>query len=497
MAKRNVKSPAPQFPGLDTGSSPGFAITAALLVLAFTVGNLHAGGFALSGVGSKAIGMGGAFRGLADDWSAAYWNPAGLTQIEQNEITGMLVAINPRIEYTPDITYGGLDVGYRNGQVRYPNDKTTFIPDIGGFYKFENLTGITAGLAVFVPNGLASEWDLYNPTRNMDIRFAYPWYDHKADLQVIDFHPTVAKAFLDDKLSLGVGFSAQYGSILFKQTVLAPSGIPIPHQNLLIDTEIDGNGWGYGANFGLLYKLSDKLQFGLSGRTGTTLKMEGAAMQELYVFNNNGLRDILVEDAISSGASPQEIALIRALFGASNLVSEPDAKADVKTPADFGFGIAYKASDKLTFTGEVAYTSWSALDSIVVELDGTDPVGRPSEDTPIVLNWENTLRFSFGGEYWASKPLAIRFGYYLDPSPIPDETFSPLIPDLGDKHSFNIGAALRLEGIELAYNFEFISFADRNVTTLTDVNGDGDFDNNPGSFKSTLYASHVSLSYRF
>ena len=496
MAKKLAKTRSVRVWG-GIGFSPKFVLSGALLILALSAGNLLAGGFALSGVGSKAINMGGAFRGLADDWSAAYWNPAGLTQLEKSEFTAMLVAISPRIQYTPQITYGGLEVGYRNGSVRYPNDKTTFIPDVSGFFKLENLTGITAGLAIFVPNGLASEWDLFNPPPAMDLRFPYPWNDHKSDLKVIDIHPTVAKSFLDDKLSLGVGVSIQNGSIVFKKVIIKPSGFPIPHENLLIDTEIDGDGWGYGANFGLLYKLSDKFQFGLSGRTGTTLKMEGTADQELYVFNNEDLKNILIANAQSSGASPAQIALIRALFGVDNLLASPAAKADLKTPADFGFGLAYKPSEKLTVTGEVAYTRWSSLDSILIRLDGTDPVGQPSEDSPIMLNWDNTLRYSFGAEYWVKDPLAVRLGYYLDPSPIPDETFSPLIPDLGDKNSLNVGAALNFSGIELSYNFEYISFSDRNVAALADVNDDGLFDNYPGLFESSLYASHVSFTYRF
>src|SRR5690242_5810640 len=39
-----------------------------------------AGGFEGPGIGSRATGMGGAFIGLADDWTAIYWNPAGLAQ---------------------------------------------------------------------------------------------------------------------------------------------------------------------------------------------------------------------------------------------------------------------------------------------------------------------------------------------------------------------------------------------------------------------------------
>ena len=37
------------------------------------------------GVGARALGMGGAFVSVADDASAAYWNPAGLVQLEHSE----------------------------------------------------------------------------------------------------------------------------------------------------------------------------------------------------------------------------------------------------------------------------------------------------------------------------------------------------------------------------------------------------------------------------
>ena len=39
------------------------------------------------GIGPRAIGMGGAFKAIADDASAAYWNPAGLSQISSYEIS--------------------------------------------------------------------------------------------------------------------------------------------------------------------------------------------------------------------------------------------------------------------------------------------------------------------------------------------------------------------------------------------------------------------------
>src|SRR5262245_19449958 len=49
----------------------------------------YAGEFLRIGVGARALGMGSAFVGLADDGTAAYWNPAGLATLERREVTAM------------------------------------------------------------------------------------------------------------------------------------------------------------------------------------------------------------------------------------------------------------------------------------------------------------------------------------------------------------------------------------------------------------------------
>lgn len=38
--------------------------------------------FEAQGLGARALGMGGAFIGMADDWTAIYWNPAGLARLQ-------------------------------------------------------------------------------------------------------------------------------------------------------------------------------------------------------------------------------------------------------------------------------------------------------------------------------------------------------------------------------------------------------------------------------
>ena len=51
------------------------------------------------GVGSQAIGMGGAYVAMATDVSSLYWNPGGLSRLEQSE------AIFERIDWLVDISF--------------------------------------------------------------------------------------------------------------------------------------------------------------------------------------------------------------------------------------------------------------------------------------------------------------------------------------------------------------------------------------------------------
>lgn len=46
------------------------------------------------GSGARALGMGQAFIGIADDATAASWNPAGLIQLERPEIS-VVVGVHP------------------------------------------------------------------------------------------------------------------------------------------------------------------------------------------------------------------------------------------------------------------------------------------------------------------------------------------------------------------------------------------------------------------
>ena len=61
-----------------------------LIALVLGPGVALANGFYVPEVGVKAASLGESFMGLADDYSAIHYNPAGITQIEGVELTFML-----------------------------------------------------------------------------------------------------------------------------------------------------------------------------------------------------------------------------------------------------------------------------------------------------------------------------------------------------------------------------------------------------------------------
>src|SRR5512144_1772254 len=52
------------------------------------------------GVGARALGMGGAYNGVASDFSAIYWNPAGLAQMTRAEFSAGLSYLNTKDDGT-------------------------------------------------------------------------------------------------------------------------------------------------------------------------------------------------------------------------------------------------------------------------------------------------------------------------------------------------------------------------------------------------------------
>lgn len=64
-------------------------LVAGLLMLVVATGAFARANFNLTGQGARALGMGGAFIGIADDATAISWNPAGLAQLDRPELSAV------------------------------------------------------------------------------------------------------------------------------------------------------------------------------------------------------------------------------------------------------------------------------------------------------------------------------------------------------------------------------------------------------------------------
>ncbi len=492
-----------------TGNRKFLLVTLLLLILPQM---LLASGMSLN-IGAKASALGGAFRGLADDWSATWWNPAGLAYLKKSEANSILSVIVPRQNYEPNVLLSnGSQLGYRNKQNRVPDDRIFYYPNFSTFYKFQQAGGFTAGMAFLVPYGLGSRWDLFDPLPGYNDVDTIPYtrIDHEASFVVVDFHPSIAKEFVKDRLALGLGLAVQKSDFAWRrpnfiQTTLLPiatmyqqpQNVPRPYDNIIMDSRMEYDGWGVGMNLGFLYQLSPKVKIGGSYRSPVDIKLTGHNRLFIYFPNNS---QIVANDSTA-----------RPYFSGGGAQTSPEVKTTLKLPAELGAGFAYHPSEKFTLLADLAWTGWSRMK--ILNLDytfrqawvspagdtfyyGLNPVGTPL-DSAIVFNWKDVTRFSVGAEYHFRENWIARAGYYHDPTAVPDQSLNPLILDFADKNSLNIGISYTVNAYEVGYNAEYINYDNREVNQIQDVNGDGVFDNFPGTYSTAQYSSFFYFTYRF
>jgi long-subunit fatty acid transport protein len=134
----------------------------------------------IDGIGAKAQAMGNAFVGIADDYSATYWNPAGLAKMQQSEITGDLnyFKFSNNATYMGTISADDQKASKLNAiglAYKFPTSRGSLVMSVGynrfkNYDSYMNLVGFSA-----LSNELAFEleddegnWDLYNFDKNVN-----------------------------------------------------------------------------------------------------------------------------------------------------------------------------------------------------------------------------------------------------------------------------------------------------------------------------------------
>lgn len=463
------------------------------------VNNNHAAGIELTNIGSRATAMGGNYRSIADDWSAMYWNPAGLA-FTQGWSAGL------SLEYVmlkPTFKSGNSHYYNLNGGEIFKPFSATFettrdseplnflVPSFGISYSDGNWA---YGIGLWVPMGLGTKWDLLDTsgsiTGNGGYNAAYPVIEYENNMQVIDLHPTVSYQ-INDHLSVGLGISILFGKVeirrpaylqnpyLYDQalynTLLTISDENqsatldqmrlSPFDHLVNEVEMSGTGTTFGGNFGVMYKPFEDLSIGATIQLNQELEVEGDYKQTVYFGDYadfQALADYYDERIFSrlveGGLLDEQNYLIISQFYSGQVLALEDTKvkAKIPLPMKIGMGISYAGFDNLLLAADFNYVEWSDWDILYV----TDVNNvRISE---LVQKWNNTLKIGVGFEYISSL-ATFRGGFSTENHAPIDETISPSIPEIGRRYNIDIGIAFSLWGGTLSLNYEKIIIADHTI----------------------------------
>ena len=395
---------------------------------------LYSNGFNLNSNGTKAISMGGAFIGLADDYSAVFWNPAGLTQMKETTLSLFGTDIIPDAGYQFSIP-GVFAIDAKAETKHY------FSGSLGFFKPLSEK--VVVGLYAYVPTGLGVTW----PGSELLPLTGGTVYDWKTYVGILSFSPVVAFK-LSDTFSLGVTLNVNYGFAKLSRPALG-------------QYEEDTNGIALGTTVGMLFKPSEKFSFGLTYRTPLKVTLKG--------------------DATMTGA---------VLLG---LPTTDDAARKVTFPMWLGAGIAVKPSEKLTITADAQYTNWKKMDVIPMSFTNAGWKLLFEEGTNLDLRWKDTLQLRVGMEYKTSEKLALRAGYYYDPNPGPAVTQTILLPE----HKFNwltLGLGIYSSKMTIDLGLEY-GFGKDVVLGLADVGADDP--GMPGTHTLTILVPTIAFTFRF
>ncbi len=409
-----------------------------------------ANGLNLNSIGSRALSMGGAFVGLADDFSAAYWNPAGMAQFSKKTFGFYASDVIPSMTYKFDM--------FGMSLVNAKTNSKNYFTGMAAYY-FPINDKLVAGISAYVPSGLGASWN----GADFSMISAMKTYKWESRIGMFTFAPGLAYK-VSDKFMVGATLNVNYGTFdLSTHAGVADLGV------MDFDTgqqTINFTGWGYGATFGILVKPADQFSFGITLRTPSKIKFKGTT--EISNFSTMG----------------QLIGL--------PLSSTSDTDVELTWPMWLAFGIAYKPMQKLTLTADVQYTNWKKVD--VMTLNFQEAAWQimmvPSGDNVFPLHWKNATQIRFGGEYWVSNQLALRAGYYIDPAPAPDSTMNVLLPNF-DFNVITFGLGYVTNGLELNFGFEYLMGKDRNIA----IDMSGEQESMPGVYTMKIIVPTVSIGY--
>jgi long-chain fatty acid transport protein len=406
--------------------------------------------------------MGGAFVGLADDYSAVHWNPAGITQIEGTEVTVSVQDVISLASRDGGIRYEGTmqeDIPrYVIQNVRATSDaKNRLAPGVFFYADPGPLRGAKIGLTAYTLAEYGSSWDA-NDVSDEILRHALNYNDwvfegeppaYESRIRGYVISPVVALK-LGESLSVGLAGHALYGRFemtngaWLEETELIEGEEGTPDEWIMhfhpYERSEDLVGWGFGATVGAIYSPNEDVSFGASVRSPITVGMEGDV-------------EVRSTDPAYQSAKQSE-------------------QFDFTYPMWAAVGVAYRdfPAEGIDLTADVHWTQWGKVAKITREVEEE----LPGDLGTTLLNWENTFGFGVGVDYRLTRSTSLYLGYRSAPTPAPDETYDFVVPQT-DKNVISFGIGYRQDVWSMDFCLEYQLGQERvypvqdNVFTLTGV----------------------------
>lgn len=379
-------------------------VLGSLLLVLLLPAMVSAGAFRIFDHSASATGQGGAFAAQADDPSAVYFNPAGMTQLSGIQTSAGTLLLGGSTRFTSPS--GSTTSGDFGGAVAFPLPSNFYVTANLNSVGVPALKNVSVGIGLLTPFGILYEYPNTSPFASAVTRQAMP---------LLDIKPTLAYR-LNDQLSVGLGADiytfASFlgeGQVVTRFNSSGGPGLPPPGTPM----EINGSDTAAGFNVSLLYtplrngEGRPLVNVGLVYRTQATLHLNGQ-------FLANGLR-------------------------------AADASTTLVLPQIFTGGIAVwpirDAAHEWKLELNIDYTGWKSVRNLDVHLSTGATI-------PFPQNWRNAYTLMVGTEYkWISPAAlpnweaAVRAGYWHSQTPIPDQGFLPTIPD-ADQHAVSGGVGL-------------------------------------------------------
>lgn len=377
---------------------------------------LLANGMRLVSQDGFASARGEAFVATADNPSAIYYNPAGITQLEGDHLRGGVYGI-----YL-DPTYRPPDSAPNRGNTYHIENKLAAAPNFFYTHTAEN-SHLSFGLGVYAPYGGSVSWPQDTGFRAVALG---------SSLQYATINPVVALK-LTPHFSIGAGMMVNYVNMELEQ------GLRRFENTVLTDFfRFTGKGWSVGCNLGLLWRPHERVSIGASVRGSAEVGLEGQTEFERLI-------------QIPETRLP--------------------ARANFEFPLTAVFGISYRPTPQWNVEFDADYTDWSSFGRTTIHQaapsGGWPPyLNQWPQDIPVTLNWRPSWMYEFGVTRHFENGWHVSAGYVFNENSIPDAYYLPTTADL-DRHFFSVGAGRKGKRFDFDIVYQLGYGPDHTVTGST------------------------------